>query len=108
RVISRLTSDVEAIAELLQAAFDQLVTAVLTVAGTAVLLLVLDVKLGLVGLVPLPILLLFTRWFRRQSAIAYRRATETVALVIVHFVESMPGMRAVQAFRREPRNQEIF
>ncbi|MEV4099886.1 ABC transporter ATP-binding protein [Nonomuraea sp. NPDC049649] len=108
RVISRLTSDVEAIAELLQAGFDRLVTAVLTMAGTAVLLLVLDVKLGLVALVPLPILLLFTRWFRRQSAIAYRRATETVALVIVHFVESMTGMRAVQAFRREPRNQEIF
>ncbi|TXK43626.1 ABC transporter ATP-binding protein [Nonomuraea sp. C10] len=108
RVISRLTSDIEAIAELLQAGFDGLVTAVLTMAGTAVLLLVLDVELGLVALVPLPILLLFTRWFRRQSAIVYRRTRETVALVIVHFVESMTGMRAVQAFRREPRNQEIF
>ncbi|SDH45828.1 ABC transporter ATP-binding protein [Nonomuraea jiangxiensis] len=108
RVISRLTSDVEAIAELLQAGFDGLVTAVLTMIGTAVLLLVLDVHLGLVALVPLPILLLFTRWFRRQSAIVYRRTRETVALVIVHFVESMTGIRAVQAFRREPRNQEIF
>ncbi|MFG1943019.1 ABC transporter ATP-binding protein [Nonomuraea sp. NPDC048826] len=108
RVISRLTSDIEAIAELLQAGFDGLVTAVLTMVGTAVLLLVLDVELGLVALVPLPILLLFTRWFRRQSAIVYRRTRETVALVIVHFVESMTGVRAVQAFRREPRNQEIF
>ncbi|MCG5221137.1 ABC transporter transmembrane domain-containing protein, partial [Streptosporangium soli] len=51
---------------------------------------------------------LFTRWFRRQSSIVYRRTRETVALVIVHFVESMTGIRAVQAFRREPRNQEIF
>jgi ABC-type multidrug transport system fused ATPase/permease subunit len=76
--------------------------------GTAVLLLVLDVHLGLVALVPLPLLLLFTKWFRRQSAIVYRRTRETVALVIVHFVESMTGIRAVQAFRREPRNQEIF
>lgn len=108
RVISRLTSDIEAIAELLQAGFDGLVTAVLTMVGTAVLLLVLDLELGLVALVPLPILLLFTRWFRRQSAIVYRRTRETVALVIVHFVESMTGIRAVQAFRREPRNQEIF
>lgn len=108
RVISRLTSDIEAIAELLQSGFDGLVTAVLTMFGTAGLLLVLDVHLGLVALVPLPILLLFTRWFRRQSSIVYRRTRETVALVIVHFVESMTGIRAVQAFRREPRNQEIF
>jgi len=108
RVISRLTSDIEAIAELLHAGFDGLVTAVLTMFGTAALLLVLDVHLGLVALIPLPLLLLFTRWFRRQSAIVYRRTRETVALVIVHFVESMTGIRAVQAFRREPRNQEIF
>ncbi|MEU6710458.1 ABC transporter ATP-binding protein [Nonomuraea sp. NPDC046802] len=108
RVISRLTSDIEAIAELLQSGFDALVKAVLTMVGTAVLLLVLDFHLGLVALVPLPLLLLFTRWFRRQSAIVYRRTRETVALVIVHFVESMTGIRAVQAFRRQPRNQEIF
>ncbi|MDF5751068.1 ABC transporter ATP-binding protein [Spongiactinospora sp. TRM90649] len=108
RVISRLTSDVEAIAELLQSGFDSLVTAVLTLAGTAVLLLVLDVHLGLVALLPLPVLLFLTGWFRRKSAVAYRRTRETVALVIVHFVESMTGIRAVQAFRREPRNQEIF
>ncbi|GAA3071687.1 ABC transporter ATP-binding protein [Streptosporangium carneum] len=108
RVVSRLTSDIEAISEMLQSGFDGLVTAVLTLTGTAVLLLVLDVKLGLVALLPLPVLLLFTRWFRRQSSITYRRTRETVALVIVHFVESMTGVRAVQAFRREPRNQEIF
>ncbi|WP_084960492.1 ABC transporter ATP-binding protein [Thermoactinospora rubra] len=108
RVISRLTSDVEAIAEMLQSGFDSLVTAVLTLFGTAALLLLLDLHLGLVALIPLPVLLVFTRWFRRQSALAYRRTRETVALVIVHFVESMTGIRAVQAFRREPRNQEIF
>ncbi|QYC43458.1 putative ABC transporter ATP-binding protein [Nonomuraea coxensis DSM 45129] len=108
RVISRLTSDIENIAELLQSGFDALVRALLTMIGTAVLLLVLDAHLGLMALVPLPLLLLFTRWFRRQSAIVYRRTRETVALVIVHFVESMTGIRAVQAFRREPRNQEIF
>jgi len=108
RVISRLTSDIEAIAELLQSGFDSLVTAVLTLVGTAVLLIVLDVQLAVVALLPLPLLLLLTRWFRRESAAAYRRTRETVALVIVHFVESMTGIRAVQAFRRERRNQEIF
>ncbi|MFF5210868.1 ABC transporter ATP-binding protein [Streptosporangium sp. NPDC000396] len=108
RVVARLTSDIEAISEMLESGFDGLVTAVLTLTGTAVLLLVMDVHLGLVALLPIPVLLLFTRWFRRQSSLTYRRTRETVALVIVHFVESMTGIRAVQAFRREPRNQEIF
>jgi ATP-binding cassette subfamily B protein len=108
RVISRQTSDIDAINELLEAGFDGLITAVLTLAGTAVLLLVLDVKLGLVALLCFPFLLLITQWFRRESAKAYRRTRVTVAAVIVHFVETINGMRAVQAFRREPRNQQIF
>ena len=108
RVISRQTSDVDAIYEMLETGFDGLVTAVLTLAGTAVLLLVLDVKLGLVALLCFPFLLLLTNWFRKESAKTYRVTREKVALVIVHFVESMGGIRAVQAFRREGRNQEIF
>ena len=107
-MISRQTSDVDAIYEMLETGFDGLVTAILTLAGTAVLLLVLDVKLGLVALLCFPFLLLLTNWFRKASAKAYRVTREKVALVIVHFVESMGGIRAVQAFRREGRNQEIF
>jgi ABC-type multidrug transport system fused ATPase/permease subunit len=108
RVISRQTSDMEAIYEMLETGFDGLVTAALTLAGTAVLLLVLDVKLGLVALLCFPFLMWLTNWFRKESAKTYRVTREKVALVIVHFVESMGGIRAVQAFRREPRNQEIF
>ncbi len=108
RVISRQTSDIDAIYELLETGFDGLITAFLTLFGTAILLLVLDVKLGLVALLCAPFLWLLTRWFRRESARAYRRTRETVAVVIVHFVETIGGMRAVQAFRREGRNQDIF
>ena len=49
-----------------------------------------------------------TRWFRSRAERAYRATREAVALVIVHFVESLGGIQAVHAFRREPRNQEIF
>src|SRR5213075_94481 len=49
-----------------------------------------------------------TRWFRGHAERAYRATREAVALVIVHFVESLGGIQAVHAFRREPRNQEIF
>jgi len=108
RVISRSTSDIDAIEEMLDTGFDGLVTAALTMVGTAVLLLVLDVKLGLVALASFPLLILLTRWFRRESAITYRRTRETVAVVIVHFVETMTGIRAVQAFRRQLRNEQIF
>ena len=108
RVISRLTSDVDAIYEMLQNGFDSMVTAVLTLIGTAILLLALDLELGLVAMIPLPILWLLTTWFRKESQLAYRRTRETVAVLIVQFVESMTGMRAVQAFRREPRNQQIY
>jgi ATP-binding cassette subfamily B protein len=108
RVISRLTSDVDAIAELLDGGIDDLVLAALSVGSVGVILLLLDLPMGLVTLLSFPLLLWLSRWFRRQSAIAYRRTRETVALVIVHFVESLGGIRAVQAFRREPRNQAIF
>jgi len=108
RVISRQTSDVDAIYEMLETGFDGLVTAALTLVGTAGLLLFLDVKLGLVALLCGPFLALLINWFRKESSKSYRVTREKVALVIVHFVESMGGIRAVQAFRREPRNQAIF
>ncbi|MGI8701761.1 MAG: ABC transporter ATP-binding protein [Nocardioidaceae bacterium] len=108
RVISRQTSDIDAIYELLETGFDGLITAVLTLVGTAVILLFLDLPLGLVSLLCFPALWWLTTWFRRQSALAYRRTRETVAVVIVHFVETVNGMRAVQAFRRQDRNQDIF
>ena len=108
RVISRQTSDVDAIYEMLETGFDGLVTAALTLVGTAGILLFLDVELGLVALLCFPFLVLLTNWFRKASAASYRVTREKVALVIVHFVESMGGIRAVQAFRRERRNQEIF
>jgi ABC-type multidrug transport system fused ATPase/permease subunit len=108
RVISRLTSDVDALGELLDGGIDDLVVAALSVGSVGVILLFLDLPMGMVTLLSFPLLLWLSRWFRRNSAIAYRQTRETVALVIVHFVESLGGIRAVQAFRREPRNQEIF
>src|SRR4029079_6494422 len=108
RVISRQTSDVDAIYEMLESGFDGLVTAALTLSSPASILLLLDLKLGLVALLCGPFLALLTNWFRKESAKSYRVTREKVALVLVHFVESMGGIRAVQAFRREPRNQEIF
>ena len=108
RVVSRLTSDIDAIMELLANGFDGLVTAVLTMVGVGVLLLVLDFELGAVCLICFPVLMLLVRWFSRASARTYRRVRETSALTIVQFIETMTGIKAVTAYRRERRNSEIF
>jgi ATP-binding cassette subfamily B protein len=108
RVVSRSTNDVEAIQDMLETGFDSLITAVLTLIGTSILLVVLDVRLGLMCLVAFPILVVLVWWFRTESAKTYRKVRESAALVIVQFVETMTGIKAVQAYRREPRNQQIF
>ncbi len=108
RVVSRLTNDVDAIQDMLETGFDSLITAVLTLFGTAILLVTLDVKLGLMCLAAFPILVALVWWFSSESAKTYRRVRESAALVIVQFVETMTGIKAVQAYRRGPRNQEIF
>ena len=108
RVVSRSTNDVEAIQDMLETGFDSLITAVLTLIGTSILLVTLDVRLGLMCLAAFPILVALVWWFRAESAKTYRKVRESAALVIVQFVETMTGIKAVQAYRREPRNQEIF
>ena len=107
-MVSRSTNDVEAIQDMLETGFDSLITAALTLIGTAILLVTLDVRLGLMCLAAFPILVALVWWFRNESAKTYRRVRESAALVIVQFVETMTGIKAVQAYRREPRNQEIF
>ncbi|MEN3303364.1 ABC transporter ATP-binding protein [Pseudonocardia sp.] len=108
RLISRLTSDVDSIDDLLAQGLDKLLGALLSLVGITVLLLVIDPVLAgvvLAGFVPM---VLLTRWFQRSSRAGYRRTRTWVARVIVHFVESMNGIRAVQAYRREARNSSIM
>jgi ABC-type multidrug transport system fused ATPase/permease subunit len=108
RVISRQTSDIEAISALFEEGLDSLISAVLTLVLVGTGMLLLDWRLALVVLAAFVPLTLIARWFRDQSAVAYRRIREANSLMIVHFVETFGGLRAVQAFRREERNQEIF
>ncbi len=108
RAVSRLTSDMDAIAELLSGGFDGLVNAVLSIVGVSIMLLVLDWRLGLMCLGSMVFVVLLLRWFRRESGNNFRSVREASAMVIVQFVETMTGIKAVQAYRRGPRNQEIF
>ncbi|WP_203568804.1 ABC transporter ATP-binding protein [Aestuariimicrobium ganziense] len=108
RAVSRLTSDMDAIAELMAGGFDGLITAVLTLIGVSIMLMVLDWRLGLICLLSLVFVGMLARWFSRASSRTWRKVREASAMVIVQFVESMTGIKAVQSYRRQPRNQEIF
>jgi ATP-binding cassette subfamily B protein len=108
RVISRLTSDVDTLTELLDSGLDGLLTAVLNSAAIAIVLLFLDWQLGVLALLSLLPLWLLYRWFSPRAAVAFARTREAVATMIVNIVETLNGIRAVQAFRREKRNDAIF
>jgi ATP-binding cassette, subfamily B, bacterial len=108
RVISRQVSDIDSISDLFDEGLDSLVSAALSLLLVGAGMLLLDWPLALVVLVGFGPLTWLTVWFRRESATAYRRTRETIAQVIVYFVETFGGIRAVQAFRGERRNAEIF
>ncbi|WP_205324893.1 ABC transporter ATP-binding protein [Glycomyces sp. YM15] len=108
RVTARQSSDMESIREMTENGVDDLVLAGLNVVTITVVMLVIDPRLAAVTLLTFPLMILLGRWFNRVSTLAYRRARETVALLIVYFVESMGGVRAVQAYRREERDRELF
>jgi ATP-binding cassette subfamily B protein len=108
RIIARQTSDLEAIRELLDSGITGLVRGVLYMVFTAVALVWLDPWSGVVlaaSLVPLAFL---TRWFQHRSQLAFRATRVFSARLIVHFVETMTGIRAVQAFRKEKRNEREY
>ena len=108
RIISRQTSDLDSIRELLDGGLNELVSGILYGAFTLVALLLIDWRSGLVLAVAGVPLYFLMRWFYRNSQRAYRESRVVSAKVIVKFVETMTGIRAVKAFRKEPRNDEEF
>ena len=108
RIIARQTSDLDSIRELLDSGINQLIQGGLYMVFIAGALFSLDFWSGLVlfgSLVPLGFLV---RWFQVRSQRAFRSTRTTSARLIVQFVETMTGIRAVKAFRKEKRNEVEF
>ncbi|MFE6995621.1 ABC transporter ATP-binding protein [Microbacterium sp. NPDC057659] len=108
RIISRQTSDLDSIRELLDGGLNNLVSGVLFGVFTFIALVIADWQSGLIlllGGIPLAFLM---RWFYRRSQLVYRESRVISAKVIVQFVETMTGIRAVKSFRKEPRNDKTF
>ncbi|MGP5006689.1 ABC transporter ATP-binding protein [Brachybacterium tyrofermentans] len=108
RIVSRQTSDMEALRELLDSGVNVMVGASLAMVFTIVLIVKMDWVTGVVMLLMLIPCVLLTMWFQKRSRIEYRAIRTHSARLIVHFVEAMAGIRAVKAFRKEDRNQKEF
>lgn len=108
RIISRQTSDLDTIRELLDGGLNELVSGLLYGGFTLIALLLLDWQSGVIlAVMGIPLFLLM-RWFYLRSQVVYRESRVISAKVIVKFVESMTGIRAVKAFRKEPANDAEF
>jgi ATP-binding cassette, subfamily B, bacterial len=101
RLVARMTADIEAMSDLVTDGLVTLVTALVTLVGVTVILVLLDWRLALATLVVAPFIALAARGYRRWSATAYRQVRETHSVVNVQLQEALAGVRAVQAFRRE-------
>jgi ATP-binding cassette subfamily B protein len=108
RLISRSTTDVESLRELLDEGLQELVTVILSFVYISAMLLWLDLGLGGVAVASLVPLYALVRWYQRRAARVYRARSTAIAAVIVKFVETMNGIRPVRAFRREAVNDADF
>ena len=101
RIMTRMTTDVDALSSFIQTGASTAVVSVLTVVGIAAALLVTDPALGLVALAVVPPLAVATVIFRRISSAAYSTSRERISIVNADFQENVTGLRAAQAYRRE-------
>ncbi len=108
RLVSRMTSDVATVNDVLNNGFLIVVQSVLTLAGATAILLWLSWSLSLATAMILPPLIIATVIFRSYSQKAYGSVRERIADVMIHMQESFSGLRVVQAFAREQHNMERF
>jgi ATP-binding cassette, subfamily B, bacterial len=108
RIMTRMTTDVDALSTFLQTGVVTMVSSVLTFFGVLAALLIINLKLGLAVLCILPVLTAATLVFRAKSARAYSESREKVAVVNASFAENVAGLRVTQAFRREGTNRGRF
>ena len=108
RIMTRMTSDIDAFAQLVQQGLLTALVSVLSCLGVAVVLVVLDAPLALAVSIVLPPLIVATVWFRRRSSRAYLLGRDRVAVLYADMQESLSGSWVTQAFARQDRNEEHF
>jgi ABC-type multidrug transport system fused ATPase/permease subunit len=108
-LISRLTNDIQALDQLVTDGFVTLFSSTLTLAGTVLIMLILDVPLALITFAgTFPLLAVGSAIFRYFAAVAYRRVREKIANVTAYLQETLSGVRIVRAFGRERHHERRF
>jgi ABC-type multidrug transport system fused ATPase/permease subunit len=107
-IIARLTSDIDALSDVLSEGLKTLIANTLTFAVAIAALFAVDWRLALVALVVMPPALLFSRWFQVRSAIAFGEVRNRIAAVTAQMAESLAGMAVIQAFNREDSFRQSF
>ena len=108
RIMTRMTSDVDALSSFLQTGLVTMVSSLLTFVGVLAAMLVINLRLGLLVVAITPILAVATVIFRRKSSQAYTEARERISVVNADLAENVAGLRVTQAFRREGTNRSRF
>ncbi|HEY7594556.1 MAG TPA: ABC transporter ATP-binding protein, partial [Actinophytocola sp.] len=108
RIMTRMTTDVDALSTFLQTGLVSALASLLTIVTITVALLVTDLGLAMVALAVLPALLVATIIFQRLSTVAYTQAREQVSAVNADMQENVSGLRIAQAFTREEYSAREF
>ncbi len=108
RIMTRMTTDVDALSSFLQTGLITMVNSGLSFFGVLIALLIINLKLGFTLLAIVPLLIAATVLFRAKASRAYREARERVSVVNADLQENVAGLRVAQAFRREQVNRDRF
>ncbi|MEO5832516.1 MAG: ABC transporter ATP-binding protein [Nakamurella sp.] len=108
RILTRMTTDIDALSMFLQTGLVSSVVSLVTFFGIIVVLLVMDPPLALLAFASLPLILIATVAFRRISSRAYTDAREKVSVVNADLAENVAGLRVAQALGRSDRNSSAF
>jgi ATP-binding cassette subfamily B protein len=108
RLMTRVTTDVDALNDLFTAGVVSIFGDVFTLLGIMVVLLTMDWRLALVAFSVLPLIVVITQWFRRNVRESYRAVRGWIAKINGFLQEHITGMATVQLFRREARSFAAF
>ncbi|WP_431309292.1 ABC transporter ATP-binding protein [Gordonia sesuvii] len=108
RIMTRMTTDVDALSTFMQTGLSTAVVAALTLVGVTIALVLTDPLLGALILPVLPVLVVATIAFRRISSVAYTRSRELVSVVNADFQENIAGIKTTQTYRHIPAATDRF
>jgi ATP-binding cassette, subfamily B, multidrug efflux pump len=108
RLMTRVTTDVDAVNELFTSGVVSVFGDLFTLVGIMAVMLALDWRLALVSFTVIPLFFALTNWFRKGARQSFRETRRWVARINAFLQENLAGMSVVQLFRREERNREAF